>query len=389
MLDRIEAGDAARAAAAELMRRFIANASHELRTPLFGIKGFTELYRMGGMPERTDVDAAMSRIEREAARLVRLVEDLLLLARLDELDEYATTADLPLRLTPMDLRTLAADALHDLRALDPERPVTLTGPGGGPPGGAPVLGDEAKLRQVTSNLVGNAAAHTPPGTPVRIGVGTEDGLAVLELHDEGPGRSEEQAARAFDRFYRADDARGRTESGGAGLGLAIVASLVTAHHGRVDVRTAPDEGATFRISSPGTAERPTAHSPSWRLRRGPAGQGAAQGGHQAGGGLLLGASALDEVEDVAWVEQRVPQVQRFVPEVSEAEFLGGLPQWLGERLGLRGEVAGPFPQPVEVAAVRTHLRHRPAVFEDEGNPAARYRFEPRHAPRGLLCAEVT
>lgn len=247
MLDRIEASDAARAAAAELMRRFIADASHELRTPLFGIKGFTELYRMGGMPERADVDAAMSRIEREAARLVRLVEDLLLLARLDE---HATTADLTLRLTPMDLRTLAADALHDLRALDPRRPVTLTGPGGGTPGGAPVLGDEAKLRQVTSNLVGNAAAHTPPGTPVRIGVGTEDGLAVLELHDEGPGMSQEQAARAFDRFYRADDARGRTASGGTGLGLAIVASLVTAHHGRVEVRTAPGEGATFRVLLP-------------------------------------------------------------------------------------------------------------------------------------------
>ncbi|MGW7620501.1 HAMP domain-containing sensor histidine kinase [Streptomyces antimycoticus] len=247
MLDRIEASDAARAAAAERMRRFIADASHELRTPLFGIKGFTELYGMGGMPERTDVDAAMGRIEREAARLVRLVEDLLLLARLDE---SAATADLPLRLTPMDLRTLAADALHDLRALDPGRPVTLTGPGGGPPGPGPVLGDEARLRQVTSNLVGNAVAHTPSGTPVRIGVGTQDGLAVLELHDEGPGMSQEQAARAFDRFYRADDARGRTESGGAGLGLAIVDSLVMAHHGRVEVRTAPDEGATFRILLP-------------------------------------------------------------------------------------------------------------------------------------------
>lgn len=247
MLDRIEASDAARAAAAERMRRFIADASHELRTPLFGIKGFTELYGMGGMPERTDVDRAMGRIEREAARLVRLVEDLLLLARLDE---SAATADLPLRLTPMDLRTLAADALHDLRALDPGRPVTLTGPGGGPPGPGPVLGDEARLRQVTSNLVGNAVAHTPSGTPVRIGVGTQDGLAVLELHDEGPGMSGEQAARAFDRFYRADHARGRTESGGAGLGLAIVDSLVTAHHGRVEVRTAPDEGATFRILLP-------------------------------------------------------------------------------------------------------------------------------------------
>ncbi|EXU69885.1 hypothetical protein Z951_01830 [Streptomyces sp. PRh5] len=114
----------------------------------------------------------------------------------------------------------------------------------------PALGDEARLRQVTSDLVGNAVAHTPPGTPVRIGVGTRDGLAVLQLHDEGPGMSEEQAARAFDRFYRADDARGRIDSGGAGLGLAIVHSLVTAHHGRVEVRTTPAEGATFRILLP-------------------------------------------------------------------------------------------------------------------------------------------
>ncbi|KNE81670.1 MULTISPECIES: sensor histidine kinase [Streptomyces] len=247
MLDRIEAGDAARDATEQRMRRFLADASHELRTPLFGVKGFTELYRMGGMPERTDVDAAMGRIEREAGRLVRLVEDLLLLARLDE---GAAGTDLPLRLTPMDLRTLAADALHDLRALDPGRPVTLTGPGGGRPGGAPVLGDEARLRQVTSNLVGNAIAHTAPGTPVRIGVGTEQGRAVLELRDEGPGMSAEQAARAFDRFYRADSARGRAEGGGAGLGLAIVDSLVSAHRGRVEIHTAPGAGATVRVLLP-------------------------------------------------------------------------------------------------------------------------------------------
>jgi len=249
MLDRIEAGDAARAATNERMRTFIADASHELRTPLFGIKGFTELYRMGGMPQRTDVDAAMSRIERDAGRLVSIVEDLLLLARLDE----DATADvrLPLRLTPMDLRTLAADALHDLRALAPERPVTLTGPGGGgPPGGAPVLGDESRLRQVTSNLVGNAIAHTPPGTPVRIGVGTLEDQAVLELSDEGPGITAEQAAHIFDRFYRADTARGRTQTGGAGLGLSIVRSLVTAHHGTVEVRSGPGEGATFRVLLP-------------------------------------------------------------------------------------------------------------------------------------------
>ncbi|WP_413754847.1 ATP-binding protein [Streptomyces sp. MMBL 11-3] len=259
MLDRIEAGDAARAATNERMRTFIADASHELRTPLFGIKGFTELYRMGGMPERADVDTAMNRVEREAGRLVRIVEDLLLLARLDEED---TTADahLPLHLTPMDLRTLAADALHDVRALAPERSVRLTGPGGGPPGGAPVLGDEARLRQVTSNLVGNAIAHTLPGTPVRIGVGTLGDLAVLELSDQGPGMTAEQAAHVFDRFYRADTARARTQTGGAGLGLSIVDSLVTAHHGRVEVDTALGEGTTFRVLLPLHPDSSVSHS---------------------------------------------------------------------------------------------------------------------------------
>ncbi|MEV7143867.1 sensor histidine kinase [Streptomyces tauricus] len=248
MLDRIEAGDAARAATNARMRTFIADASHELRTPLFGIKGFTELYRMGGMPQRADVDAAMSRIEGEAARLVRIVEELLLLARLDE--DASADAHLTLRLTPMDLRTLAADALHDLRAMAPDRPVTLTGPGGGPPGGAPVLGDESRLRQVTSNLVGNAIAHTPPGTPVRIGVGTLADRAILELSDEGPGMTAEQVTHVFDRFYRADTARGRTQTGGAGLGLSIVRSLVTAHQGRVEVCSQPGQGTTFRVLLP-------------------------------------------------------------------------------------------------------------------------------------------
>ena len=247
MLDRIQAGDAARAVTADQMRRFVADASHELRTPLFGIKGYTELYRMSGMTERADVDTAMDRIEREAARLVRLVEDLLLLARLDE---DGASGGLPLRLSPMDLRTLAVDALHDLRVLDPGRPVTLTGPGGGPTSSAPVLGDEARLRQVTANLIGNAVAHTLPGTRVRIGVGTHAGEAVLEVVDDGPGMSADQAARVFDRFYRADDARGRAGSAGAGLGLAIVDSLVAAHHGRVELDTAPGAGTTFRVVLP-------------------------------------------------------------------------------------------------------------------------------------------
>ncbi|MEU6413024.1 HAMP domain-containing sensor histidine kinase [Microbispora sp. NPDC046933] len=242
MLGQLEAAFAARERAQARMRRFVADAGHELRTPLFGIKGFAELHRMGGLP---DVDLTLDRIESEAGRLVRLVEDLLLLARLDEGEDA-----LPMDLAPMDLRTLAADAHNDLRTLDPAREVTLTGPDGGPPGEAPVLGDEARLRQVISNLVGNAVAHTPPGTPVRIGVGTAGGDGVLVIADEGPGMPAEDAARVFDRFYRVDGSRSRTGTGGAGLGLAIVRSIVTAHGGRVELRTRPGAGAAFRVVLP-------------------------------------------------------------------------------------------------------------------------------------------
>ncbi|MDQ3789778.1 MAG: HAMP domain-containing histidine kinase, partial [Actinomycetota bacterium] len=194
MLAQIEAAVAARTRSEERLRRFVADASHELRTPLAGISGFAQLYRMGG----AEIDATMDRIERESLRLTGLVDDLLLLAQLDE-------HGLSLRRAPMDLRTLAADALHDLRALDPTRTVTLTGLGPDPdPAAAPVVGDEARLRQVVSNLVGNAIAHTPPGSAVRIGVGTVDDRSVLELADSGPGLPPEVAAKVFDRFYRAD-----------------------------------------------------------------------------------------------------------------------------------------------------------------------------------------
>ncbi|TMR17988.1 HAMP domain-containing histidine kinase [Nonomuraea turkmeniaca] len=239
MLAQIEQGVAASAESEARMRRFVADVSHELRTPLFGIKGFSELYRMGG----TEAGPALARIESESGRLARLVEDLLLLAGLDDTDGPA------LDLTPMDLRTLAADARHDFSALDPSRPIAFTGPSGGPAASAPVLGDEARLRQVVSNLVGNAVTHTPPGTPVRIGVGTSGSEAVLVIADEGPGLSAGEAARVFDRFYRADSSRTRT-TGGAGLGLAIVRSIVTAHGGRVEVRSSPGEGAAFHIHLP-------------------------------------------------------------------------------------------------------------------------------------------
>ncbi|MEY9965543.1 two-component system OmpR family sensor kinase [Streptacidiphilus sp. MAP12-16] len=243
MLEQIESAFAARAASEDRMRRFVADASHELRTPLAGIRGFAELYRMGALSEDADIKRTMARIESEAIRMGGLVEDLLTLARLDE--------QRPLELAPMDLRTLAADALHDTTALDPSRPVALTGPGGDcGPAAALVLGDEARLRQVVTNLVGNAVKHTPPGSPVRIGVGTMDGHGVIEVADHGPGLTPDQAARVFERFYRVDSSRSRQDGGGAGLGLAIVSALTTAHHGEVQLLTAPGAGTVFRIRIP-------------------------------------------------------------------------------------------------------------------------------------------
>ncbi|ASR37186.1 hypothetical protein BAY61_21765 [Prauserella marina] len=246
MLAQNEAAFTAKERSEARMRRFVADASHELRTPLVGIRGFTKLFRMGALTAQADVERTMDRIERESLRLTRLVEDLLLLARLDEQRDPASSLDL----TPMDLRTVAADALHDVRALDPSRPVELTGPDGEAPSAAPACADEARMRQVVTNLVGNAVRHTPEGTPVRIGVGTVDDRAILEIADVGPGLTSEQQARVFDRFYRADDSRSRSDGGGAGLGLAIAHSLVTAHGGTISLTTAPGAGATFRVSLP-------------------------------------------------------------------------------------------------------------------------------------------
>jgi len=266
MLGQLETAFAARAVSEARMSRFVADASHELRTPLAGIKGLTDLYRMGALPEREDVDATMDRIARESERLTRLVEDMLQLARLDEhalrttgnpTGSHAPGIPPDLDLTPTDLRTLAADALHDIRALDPARTVTLTGPAGdGSPAPAPALADEARLRQVVTNLVGNAVTHTPSRTPLRIGVGTVGDDAVLEIADQGPGFTPEQSTRIFERFYRADNSRNRA-TGGAGLGLSIVHSLITAHGGHIEVESAPGEGATFRILLSRLPQQPT------------------------------------------------------------------------------------------------------------------------------------
>jgi two-component system, OmpR family, sensor kinase len=240
----------------ERMRRFIADASHELRTPLTTIRGFAAHYRQrGGASGSTDnlspddLDHLMARVESEATRMGLLVEDLLTLARLDQ--------QRPLAKAPVDLLTLAADAVQDARIVQPGRPIDLTVA----PGTAFLVdGDEARLRQVLGNLVNNAITHTPAGTPVKVTIsrGTiEDGpsgegggpAVVLDVTDEGPGMTTDQAQRVFERFYRADAARNRA-SGGTGLGLAIVAGLVAAHGGTVSLRTAPGQGADFQVKLP-------------------------------------------------------------------------------------------------------------------------------------------
>ncbi|MGR7024131.1 sensor histidine kinase [Geodermatophilus sp. URMC 62] len=231
-------------ASEERMRRFVADASHELRTPLTSIRGFAELYRQGAVASPEETARLMQRIESEGSRMGVLVEDLLQLARLDQ--------QRPLTITPVDLAEVAADAVHDARVLQPHRPIdlrldeSLTE--------VPVvLGDEARLRQVVGNLVTNALVHTPPTAAVTVSLGedTSDGgdRVVLQVADEGPGMPPEDAARVFERFYRADASRSRV-GGGTGLGLSIVAALVAAHGGDVALDTAPGRGAVFTVRLP-------------------------------------------------------------------------------------------------------------------------------------------
>ncbi|GAA1891930.1 sensor histidine kinase [Actinomadura bangladeshensis] len=226
----------------ERMRRFIADASHELRTPLTAIRGFAEFYRQGAARSPAELDRLISRIEETASRMGLLVEDLLLLARLDR--------QRPIERRPVDLLAVAADSVQEARVLAPERRIDLSVEGGL---AYQVHGDEPRLRQVIGNLLTNAIAHTPEGTPVevRLTSGTLRGApaAVIAVVDRGPGLSPEQAERVFERFYRADEARSR-DYGGAGLGLAIVAALVAAHEGTVEADSTPGEGATFRVVLP-------------------------------------------------------------------------------------------------------------------------------------------
>jgi two-component system, OmpR family, sensor kinase len=221
----------------ERMRRFVADASHELRTPLTSVRGLAEYgLQQGDGASREELLRLMNLITREADRMGRLVGDLLLLARFD--------AGRPLDRRPTDLASLAAEAVDRARITDPGRPIMIEA-------AEPVIidGDEERLRQVIDNLIGNALQHTPGGSPVTVIVTGGGGRADLTVADHGPGMTAEQASRAFERFYRTDDARTR-ERGGAGLGLAIAASLAAAHGGEITVDTAPGQGAAFRLRLP-------------------------------------------------------------------------------------------------------------------------------------------
>ncbi len=268
MLVRIETAMADKTASEQRLRQFLADAAHELRTPLTSIQGFAELYRRGGARPGPELDEAMGAIESEVGRMRLLVNDLLLLARMDE--------ERPLRQHRVDLLEVAADTVRDAHVRVPTRFVLL-----GPLDDrhdtfdpVTVAGDEGRLRQVATNLVANALQHTPDEAEVVVRVGLAGAhppspygegarpaacaghelpddlpVAVIEVADTGPGMAPVDAARVFERLYRADASRSRRH-GGAGLGLSIVAAIVQAHGGRCEVWTAPGQGARFRVLLP-------------------------------------------------------------------------------------------------------------------------------------------
>jgi len=253
MLGQIQSAFEARQASEARLRRFVADASHELRTPLTSIRGYAELFRRGAAERPDDLEKAMRRIEEEAARMGVLVDDLLLLARLDQ--------GRPLERSPVDLVRVAADAVDDARATTPDRPISLDASEH-----LTIEGDELRLRQVAANLVANACQHTPSDAAVVVRVTTSDGNAVLEVSDSGPGLDPEAAQKVFERFYRADPSRARS-GGGSGLGLSIVAAIAEAHGGSAIVDSSPGVGACFRVILPFVQGPPRGRSPA---------QGAAQ-----------------------------------------------------------------------------------------------------------------
>jgi two-component system OmpR family sensor kinase len=237
MLGQIEQAFAKRQQSEERLRRFLADASHELRTPLSSIRGYSELLRRGATGTREERAKAIERIEQEAARMGTLVEQLLSLARLDELPEGLRE--------PVDLAPLVEDAAADARAAAPDRQVAVKATRGA----HHVEGDPQELRQVLANIVGNALKHTPPGTPLELTLARHDGFERIEVRDHGSGLPAGGEAAVFERFWRAEGGRGRGKAG-AGLGLAIVAEIVRAHGGRVSAGNARGGGASFVVELP-------------------------------------------------------------------------------------------------------------------------------------------
>ncbi len=236
MLVQIEAAFEERRASENRLRRFVADAGHELRTPLTSVRGYAELFRRGGASHPDDVGMMMARIESEARRMGVLVEDLLLLAKLDE--------GRPLARHRVALSDLVSEMAGDQDALHPEWPVDMhIEPG------VEITGDELRIRQAVANLLANVRAHTPRGTHANVTVAMRDGMAMVEVADHGPGIPPDVRRRVFERFFRADPSRSRA-SGGSGLGLSIVAAIAAAHGGRVEAESPESGGATFRILLP-------------------------------------------------------------------------------------------------------------------------------------------
>jgi two-component system, OmpR family, sensor kinase len=243
MLGRIEDAFAERDAtlsdlrrSEERLRRFVGDASHELRTPLAAVSAYAQLFERGAKGRPEDLARVMAGIRSETARMGHLVDDLLLLARLDE--------GRPLERKPVDLVDLVTEAVETASAVGPEWPLRLDAPDA-----VHVIGDGTRLRQVIDNLLANVRAHTPPGTPATVRVGTSGEDAVVEVADEGPGLTAEQADKVFERFYRADPSRSR-QHGGSGLGLGIVAAIVAAHGGTVAASPGAERGAVFTVRLP-------------------------------------------------------------------------------------------------------------------------------------------
>ena len=236
MLTQIEAAFEQRKASENRLRRFIADASHELRTPLTSVRGYSEMLRRGASDNPNDSELARRRIEEEAVRMSTLVDDMLLIARLDQ--------GRALEARPVDLQTIATDAAADARVVAPQREIKLDAPSS-----VIVTGDDIRLRQVLGNLVRNALVHTPTRTPIEIAVTTSNGTARVSVADHGPGLRSDQMDRIFEPFFRADPSRSR-DSGGAGLGLSIVSAVVVAHGGQVKVKETSGGGATFEVELP-------------------------------------------------------------------------------------------------------------------------------------------